>query len=159
MMGPGVCRLAAGASRDSNSRSHVLPERDAESIRRRLARWRWLVRGAVQSPPPSWWDHEFESSLLQGRVLCELDSSPAFGPHSMQPRRYRRPLRAVQDGKVRVLLMTLRSARAISVTNHPGVTALTVTPRRPSSIANRLVSRLRPECLHLVSRFLRPEQE
>jgi hypothetical protein len=53
---------------DSNSRSHVSPERDAESISCRLARWRWLVRGAVQSPPPSWWDHEFESSLLQRRV-------------------------------------------------------------------------------------------
>src|SRR5437660_4563563 len=46
------------------SPSHLLPERDAESISCRLARWRWLVRGAVQSPPPSWWDHEFESSLL-----------------------------------------------------------------------------------------------
>jgi hypothetical protein len=34
---------------------------------------------------------------------------------------------------------SLRPVRAISVTIHPGATALTVTPRRPSSIAKRRV--------------------
>ena len=34
---------------------------------------------------------------------------------------------------------SLHPARAISITIHPGATALTVTPRRPSSIAKRRV--------------------
>src|SRR6516225_1000543 len=36
---------------------------------------------------PAYW--KFESISLQRGVLCEPDSSPAFGPHSMQRRRCR----------------------------------------------------------------------
>ena len=43
------------------------------TIRCALARWRWLVRGALPCPLRSRWDREFESPLLQEGVHCELD--------------------------------------------------------------------------------------